>query len=183
MFPADSLEIVLLGEAAGELGGSEYLKVAHGLVRGRPAAVDLDRERALQRLLVDAARDGLLRSAHDCAEGGFAVTLAECSVESGGVGARVELPAPAGPDDRFALVRALFGEAPSRVVVSALPEERDRLLARARAFSVPASVIGHTGGERLTISVAGAVVAAIGLDEAEQAWDNGLTRHFETAVA
>ena len=183
VFPADGLEIVLLGDAAGELGGSEYLKLAHGLVRGRPAAVDLDRERALQTLLVEAARDGLIRSAHDCAEGGFAVTLAECCVESGGVGARVELPAPVGPDDRFVLVRALFGEAPSRVVVSVPSEERDRLCARAHALSVPATPIGRTGGERLTISVAGEVVADVGLDEAEQAWGNGLTRHFEHVVA
>ena len=183
VFPADSLEIVLLGDVAGELGGSEYLKLAHGLVRGRPAAVDLDRERALQTLLVDAARDGLIRSAHDCAEGGFAVTLAECCVESGGVGARVELPGPAGPNDRFALVRALFGEAPSRVVVSVPPEACEQLRARARALSVPATVIGRTGGERLTISVAGEVVAAVGLDEAEQAWANGLTRHFEHVAA
>ena len=60
---------------------------------------------------------------------------------------------------------------------------RDRLLARARALSVPATVIGQTGGERLAISVAGAVVADIGLGAAEQAWANGLTRHFEAAVA
>ena len=183
VFPAGGLEIVLLGDASGELGGSEYLTVAHGLVAGRPAAVDLHRERALQTLLVDAARDRLIRSAHDCAEGGFAVTLAECCVESGGVGARVELSGPTGPDDRFLLVRALFGEAPSRVLVSASPGERDRLLGRARELSVPATVIGQTGGERLAISIAGAVVADIGLDEAEQAWANGLTRHFEPAVA
>ena len=183
VFPAVGLEIVLLGDAAGELGGSEYLTLAHGLVGGRPAAVDLDRERALQTLLVDVARDGLIGSAHDCAEGGFAVTLAECCVESGGVGARVELSGPGGPDDRFLLVRALFGEAPSRVVVSAPPGKRDRLFACARALSVPATVIGHTGGERLAISVAGVGVADIGLVEAEQAWANGLTRYFEAAVA
>ena len=149
VFPDEGLEIVLLGDAAGELGGSEYLKVAHGLVRGRPAPVDLARERALQTVLVEAARDRLIRSAHDCAEGGFAVTLAECCVESGGVGAQVDLPAPVGADDRFAPVRGLFGEAPSRVIVSASPGQRARLLARARALSVPGIVIGHTGGQRV----------------------------------
>ncbi len=179
VFPAERLEIVLLGDAAGALGGSEYLKVAHGLVRGRPAPVDLARERALQRLLVEAARDRLIRSAHDCAEGGFAVTLAECCAESGGVGAQVDLSAPVGPDDRFAWVRALFGEAPSRVVVSVTPEQRDRLLACARVLSVPASVIGHTGGDRLTILVGGEIVASVRLDEAEQAWAYGLSRHLE----
>ena len=183
VFPADGLEVVLLGDPAGALGGSEYLKMAHALVRGRPAAVELDRERALQTLLVEAARDGLIRSAHDCAEGGFGVTLAECCVESGGVGVRVDLPEPVGPDDGFALVRTLFGEAPSRVVVSVSSGERDRLLARARALSVPAVVIGQTGGARLAISVAGAVAAEVGLDEAERAWANGLTRHFDHAAA
>lgn len=183
VFPAVGLEIVLLGDVAGDLGGSEYLTLAHGLVGGRPAAVDLDRERVLQTLLVEAARDGLIRSAHDCAEGGFAVTLAECCVESGGIGARVALSGTGGPDDRFLLVRALFGEAPSRVVVSVPPGKRDRLLGRARALSVPARVIGQTGGDRLAISVAGAIVADIGLGEAERTWANGLTRYFEHAVA
>jgi phosphoribosylformylglycinamidine synthase len=183
LFPADGLDIVLLGDPAGALGGSEYLKVAHGLVRGRPAALDLDRERALQQVLVDAARDRVICSAHDCAEGGFAVTLAECCVEGGGVGARVDLAGPDAADDRFALVRALFGEAPSRVVVSVASGERDRLLAHARELSVPATLIGQTGGESLTIAVAGDVVADIGLDAAEQAWADGLTRHFESAAA
>ena len=182
IFPDEGLEIVLLGDAAGELGCSEYLKVAHGLVRGRPAPVDLARERALQTVLVEAARDRLIRSAHDCAEGGFAVTLAECCVESGGVGAQVDLPAPVGADDRFAPVRGLFGEAPSRVIVSASPGQRARLLERARALSVPAIVIGHTGGDRLTISVDDEVVVAVGLEEAEQEWASGLTRYFEPAV-
>ena len=141
VFPAVGLEIVLLGDAAGDLGGSEYLTLAHGLVGGRPAAVDLDRERALQTLLVEAARDGLIRSAHDCAEGGFAVTLAECCVESGGIGARVALSGTGGPDDRFLLVRALFGEAPSRVVVSVPLGKRDRLLGRARGL-LPVGGVG-----------------------------------------
>ncbi|MDP6579421.1 MAG: phosphoribosylformylglycinamidine synthase subunit PurL [Vicinamibacterales bacterium] len=183
LFPAEGLDIVLLGDPAGALGGSEYLKVAHGMARGRPAALDLDRERALQQVLVEAARGRLICSAHDCAEGGFAVTLAECCVEGGGVGARVELAEPAEADDRFALVCALFGEAPSRVVVSVASGQRDRLLAHARELSVPATVIGQTGGDRLAISVAGEVVADIGLDEAEQAWMGGLTRHFEHVAA
>ncbi|MEE2791577.1 MAG: phosphoribosylformylglycinamidine synthase subunit PurL [Acidobacteriota bacterium] len=182
MFPEAGLDIVLLGDASGVLDGSEYLKITHGLVRGRPAAVDLCRERVLQTLLVETARDGLLRSAHDCADGGFAVTLAECCVESAGGGARVELPATAEPDDGFGLVRALFGEAPSRVVVSVSDAERDGLLERANAVSVPAAVIGKTGGDRLTVTVGGAVVADIGLDEAESSWTNGLTQHFEQVV-
>ena len=76
--------IVLLGEGRGELGGSEYLKVVHGLVRGVPPALDLDAERALQALLVALADERLVRSAHDCSDGGLAVTLAECCFDTGG---------------------------------------------------------------------------------------------------
>ena len=183
VFPAAGLDIVLLGDASGALGGSEYLKVAHGLVRGRPAPVDLVGERALQTLLVEAADDGLIHSAHDGAEGGLAVTLAECSIDSGGIGAQVELPTPAGPDDGFAVVGALFGEAPSRVVVSVAPEQRDRLLARASEVSVPAVVVGQTGGTRLSIAVDGDIAADIALSEAEEAWAEGFARHFEHTAA
>ena len=179
LFPSPDLDIVLLGDAAGALGGSEYLKMAHGLVRGRPAPVDLDRERALQALLVEAAEARWIRSAHDCAEGGLAVTLAECCIEAGGVGAAVNLPWPAGSDDRFGVVRTLFGEAPSRVVVSAASAARDRLLSRARALRVPAHVVGRTGGDRISVAVSDVTVAAIGLDAAEQAWGNGFARHFD----
>ena len=83
--------IVLLGEDRGELGGSEYLKVAHGLVRGRPPAIDLEAERALQTLLVDLADRRLVGSAHDCSDGGLAVTLAECCFDAGGMGAEIAI--------------------------------------------------------------------------------------------
>ncbi len=186
VFPEPDLEIVLLGDPAGGLGGSEYLKQAHGLVRGAPAPVDLDRERALQELLVDAARGRWIRSAHDGSDGGLAVTLAECCVESGAVGAQVDLPESVESierDDRFGVVQALFGEAPSRVVVSVATGQRERLLSRARERAVPAVVIGRTGGDRIRLAVAGEQVADIGLDEAEQAWGQGLTRHFETVAS
>ena len=74
--------VILLGESRDELGGSEYLKVVHGLIRGVPPSLDLAREAALQRVLVEGAAAGLIRSAHDCAEGGLAVTMAECCFDS-----------------------------------------------------------------------------------------------------
>jgi len=169
---------VLLGHPPGALGGSEYLKMAHGLVRGRPAPVDLNRERALQMLLVEAATNQWIGSAHDCAEGGLAVAVAECCVEGSGVGARIDVPETMESDDGFGAVRAFFGEAPSRVVVSVMSGTRDSLLGRARDLSVPASVIGRTGGETISLALSGEPVAEIGLDDAEQAWGQGLTRPF-----
>ena len=183
IFPAAGLDVVLLGDPAGGLGGSEYLKRVHGLVRGRPAPVDFDREAALQRLVVDASRRGMLCSAHDCAEGGFAVALAECSIESGGVGASVDLPVLAGPNDRFGLLRTLFGEAPSRIIVSVTRAGQTELLARARDLGVPVAVIGRTGGDRVTVSLSGRVVADVAIEAAEHAWATGLARHFEPPAA
>ncbi len=83
-FKGEGHDVVLLGEGLGELGGSEYLNTIHGLVRGKPPQLDLDRERALIALLVRAAADGLLQSAHDCSDGGLAVALAECCLRHGG---------------------------------------------------------------------------------------------------
>src|SRR5690606_32111796 len=91
VFPAEGLDIVLFGANHGELGGSEYLLTLHGLLRGQPPVLDLERERALQQLLVRLAADGLIRSAQDCAEGGLAVALAECCFDTGGLGAAVDL--------------------------------------------------------------------------------------------
>ena len=105
-------EVVLLGDAYGELGGSEYLKVIHGLVQGQPPDLDLGKERALIALLTQAAASGLLRSAHDCSDGGLAVTLAECTFDTGGIGVTADLPREA------SLAAALFGESASRAVVS-----------------------------------------------------------------
>src|SRR5436190_20124114 len=85
--------IVLLGGAGGELGGSEYLKVVHGLVRGVPPSLDLDAERSLQDVLVALAGERLMHSAHDCSDGGLAVTLAECCFDTGSIGADVSIGA------------------------------------------------------------------------------------------
>ena len=74
--------VVLLGESRDELGGSEYLKTMHDLIRGVPPSLDLSREAALQKVLVEGAAAGIIRSAHDCAEGGLAVTIAECCFDS-----------------------------------------------------------------------------------------------------
>jgi phosphoribosylformylglycinamidine synthase len=76
-FRSEGDVVVLLGESRDELGGSEYLQLCHKMIRGVPPALDLDREASLQRLLVQAAAAGILSSAHDCAEGGLAVTVAE----------------------------------------------------------------------------------------------------------
>jgi phosphoribosylformylglycinamidine synthase subunit PurL len=176
--------IVLIGDGAGELGGSEYLKVAYDLVRGRPPALDLERERALQHLLVELAQERLLRSAHDCSDGGLAVTIAECAFDTGGVGADVSIDTvQVARNERINIAAALFGESSSRVVVTAGPGDFTAVLERAAAAKVPARVIGETGGNRLRMAVGGAVVIDQPVDAAERVFGSAIERYFQKRVA
>jgi phosphoribosylformylglycinamidine synthase len=169
--PGDA--IVLLGEDREEFGGSEYLKTIHGIVRGDAPAVDLARERALQGLIVQLIGAGLVRSAHDCSDGGAAITIAESCFSASGVGATVELGA----------VAELFSETASRIVISVEASKEQDVLARAAAASVPARRIGTTGGSRITISAAGQKAVDVSVAEAEHVWSTAIEHFFKRAVA
>jgi phosphoribosylformylglycinamidine synthase len=143
--------IVVLGRTAGALGGSAYWVVLRSFTGGAPAPVDLQAEHRLQRLLVDGAARGLLRSAHDCSEGGLAVAAAEAAI--GGphadapFGATLDLRghAPGVADEAL-----LFGEDGARAVVSCRAGNLDALLELARDHGVPAhpaGVVGEPDGE------------------------------------
>ncbi len=182
-FGDEDLAIVLLGDNRGELGGSEYLKRVHRLVRGVPPAIDLAIERSLQSWLVSAARDGLLRSAHDCSDGGFAIALAECCFDTGGIGADVDIPAAPASAAGWSGVATLFGESASRVLVSVEPRAVDELMARARTAGVPAWHIGRTGGKRVRISIEQAGALDVALTEAESLWATALERALARRAA
>jgi phosphoribosylformylglycinamidine synthase len=176
--------IVLFGEGRGELGGSEYLETVHDLVRGLPPALDLSAERALQHLLVDLAAERLIYSAHDCSDGGLAITLAECCFGNAGLGAEASIDGVnVGQDSRLNDAAALFGESASRVVVSATPDNVTDILQRAAAAHVPARVIGETGGNRLRIAVAGRVIVDLLVDDAERVWSTAIEQVFARKVA
>ena len=183
-FQAAGDAIVLLGEGRGELGGSEYLKVAHGAVQGMPPSLDLKSERALQTLLVALADARLMRSAHDCSDGGLAVTLAECAFDSDGIGADVSIDSVAvARNDVTNRAAALFGESATRVVVSVAPDATAEMLKRAKDAGVPARVIGRTGGNELRIAVGGHVAIAVAIADAERAWSNAVEQYFTKRVA
>jgi phosphoribosylformylglycinamidine synthase len=189
-FRDSGADVVLLGDTFGELGGGEYLKVLHALARGVPPQLDLDRERALQRLLADAALAGVLRSAQDCSDGGLAVALAECCFETGGIGAEVDVPGADVPGAAGLLgprvfndIATLFGESASRVLVSVAAGQTARLLDMARAAGVPARTVGRTGGLRLTIAIDGRPVIDVAVAEAEQVWATAIERHVNSRAA
>ena len=141
-FPGSGRAVYLLGETNAELGGSEYAATVLGRVSGHPPQLDLERERHLIRFLADAARQDVLASAHDCAEGGLAVALAEAAI-AGGTGFAVSLRGDLPPHVE------LFSESASRVVVSVEAAKAEALEALAAFHQVPFERLGETGGPRL----------------------------------
>jgi len=164
--------IVLLGRTSEELGGSEYLAVIHGKRAGKPPRVDLNRERALQELMVAASAQGLLASAHDCSDGGLAVTLAECCMIEGDRprGATVNPPSIVRSPQTLRTDALLFGESAGRIVVSCERRHLEPLLALATRHGVVAAEVGKVGGTRLTI---GSWIE-VPVEDLSAAWRSGL---------
>jgi phosphoribosylformylglycinamidine synthase len=170
-FPRPGLFVYVLGETFAELGGSEFAETVLGQVTGMPPALDLARERALHELLVGAAADALLASAHDCADGGLAVALAECAIATGhgfAVTVATDLPPHV----------ALFSESASRALVSVAPEDEDAFTALAARLGVPARRIGETGGPRAVIE--GAIDVPVA--ELAEVWETAIPRLLGEAV-
>jgi phosphoribosylformylglycinamidine synthase II len=176
--------LILLGEGRGELGGSEYLKVGHGLVRGLPPALDLNAERALQNLVVSLAESRAIHSAQDCSEGGLAVAVSECCFGGEGIGAQISIDGlSVSADAKMNEAAALFGESASRVVVSVTPEQVTEVLQAAAAAGVPARVIGETGGNLLRMAVGGRVAVDVPIGDAERVWSSTIEQAFTKRVA
>jgi len=174
-WPHTGSSVLLLGPPrGGPLGGSEYLRQrCDGAILGQPPTLDLSLEAKLQQLLlalITATPDRLILSAHDVSDGGLAVALAECCV--GGppsstasshtpsrLGAVVKLP--------FGepLTEALFGEAPSRVLVTTEPHRVEDVLRKARRRGVPMTELGTVGGDRLVLRRGGETIIDAGVDE------------------
>jgi phosphoribosylformylglycinamidine synthase II len=166
----DSGDLVFLLGAAlrgseGSLGGSEYLELAHHLVRGKPS-IDLALERRVQRCCLEAIRRGFIKSAHDCSDGGLAVAIAESCV-AGDVGFRGERWRMEGRLDDF-----LFGELQSRIVVSLSSGSAAKLENMAARWRVPLALLGRVGGRRLLMED----YIDLPLAKIAKVWGRGLER-------
>lgn len=155
--------VLMIGSSHNDLGGSEYLKVEHGHVAGRPPGLDLTRERAVHRMILSAAQSGYLHSAHDCAEGGMLVALAEACL-LGGLGVRCPAMRPEPP---LRLDAAFFGESPSRFIVSVPSRAMPEMQSLARRHNVELSLLGLAGGE--TIEFEGQM--KVSLADLRTAWE------------
>ncbi len=141
--------VVLLGDNTDEIGGSEYLQRIHKVVAGAPPRCDLAAEGVLIDTLLESIAEGAIRSAHDCADGGLAVALAECVMmdRARQTGADIDLSAWSS----LPLRALLFGEAQGRVVVTT--PDPAAVLATAKRHGVPASVIGTVREDTGTLDV------------------------------
>ncbi len=145
--------VLLVGEATPGLAGSEYARLAGVALEDGPPSIDLAREAALQRFVRDAAARGLLASAQDVSAGGLAVALAECALwgrDDTGIGAVLRVGVASSP------AVDLFGESPSRLVVSTRPRFVPALVLLARHHGLPVDELGVVGGDKLVIELAGA---------------------------
>jgi phosphoribosylformylglycinamidine synthase len=181
-FAAAGRTIVLLraGEAAditdveSEFGSSEYAKEILGALWGYPPELDLEKEAALQKAVIELIQQGLVGSVHDCADGGVAVALAEKGFAKG-VGARANL-ASGGLPSEF----ALFGEDASRIVLSCDPENVSRIQQVADRYGIAADVLGETIPERLEISLDGRVVVSAAVSDLNSTYESTLEASLRT---
>lgn len=169
--------IVLLGETYAELGGSEYLAAYHGLEQGCPPKLCWDRERAVQAVVLSGIKKGYIASAHDCAEGGLAIALAEScfSPPEAKLGIQVAMK-----DQGLRLDALLFSESQSRIIVSLKKNDLARLSRLARKYSLPVQVLGRVIPERFCIEVGGwGKICDLSIAEVKRQWQTGLTGYLE----
>ena len=186
-FDRDGDVVVLVGEATTGLSGSEYASLAGTAPEDGPPTLDLDRERALQAFIREAVSRELVTSAQDVSGGGLAVALAESAMWGAGdrgIGARLRLTVTHSP------AVDLFGESPSRVVVSCPSRFVAALILLARQHGLPVEELGLVGGDRLVIELSGggATGAAeergsrvadaldVAVMDLRHAWEHGLPR-------
>lgn len=166
-FKAEGDVIVLLGDTYAELHGTEYQKVFHKEISGRPPQIDLDKEQRVQRLTLQAIRKGLVQSAHDLADGGLAVALAESAI-AGGLGAEIVW------EDSLRMDQALFSESQSRILLSVKRDALNELIQLAVAQGVTATELGKVGGNRFRITYNNKQAIEMALADITSVWKGEL---------
>ena len=161
--------VVLIGETKEDLGGTEFLERVCGQVAGELPQLDLEKEKSVQNACLEAIRVGLINSAHDCSDGGLAVTLAESCFSSHGreaIGAELEWAT------KLSSLAELFSESPSRIVVSVSAANLDSLAEICGRHNAPYTAIGRIGGMALRITLNGEQIINEQVSALENIWRN-----------
>src|SRR5688572_26280971 len=184
-FKNDGDVIAMLGTTQDDLSMSEYAVSVGGVTTaeitaaGKVPTLDLERELAVQKACLEAAEAGLLLSAHDCADGGLAVALAELCFSSlgrEGIGADVDLTGPLGP------TALLFSESPSRIIISFDASVAGAVQEIAERNNAPFAILGRVGGTGLRISINGLEAVASEVAELEAPWRTSLSATLQAEV-
>jgi phosphoribosylformylglycinamidine synthase len=179
------------------LGGSAYLQVVHGKKNGSPPRCDLEVAKTLHTTLIGLIQSGLVKSAHDCSEGGLAVALAESCISQliaretpRLIGATIDFSSVGTTSTSSQIMNGdavervptavrldalLFGETQSRIVISCKPLDAVKVVERAKLMGVPAVQIGKVGGDKLTVKTAAGEFSTP-LTELHDAWWNSIAR-------
>lgn len=167
--------IILLGVTKEELGGSQYLKEIHQLVKGDCPDLDLNLENAVCVTALEAIRKGYVNSAHDCSEGGLAAALAECCIsdKENMIGAVID-------NLNFNIRKdaLLFGETQSRIILSCSKKVVTKIRAIAKKHKSPYSIIGQTDGKNLIILNKDKKIIDLPLELLSQKWRSGLPKYI-----
>jgi len=167
---------VSLQPGATTLGGSEYLAVIHRTIAGHPPIADLELERQVQSVCRQGIRQGWVQSAHDCAEGGLAIALAECCM-SGQLGAEVQLPVPQKSENRWD--HLLFAEGGARILVSVSAEQVETWESYLRNhLSTAWQKLGRVGGETLSLTADNLMLIKASLEEMGDRWSKAIERRL-----
>jgi phosphoribosylformylglycinamidine synthase len=177
--------IALLGTTQNDLAMSEYavsiggVTTAEIVAAGKVPVLDMEQEIGVQKACLEAAEAGLLLSAHDCSDGGLAVTLAEWCFSSLGrdaIGADVDLKGELSP------TVLLFSESPSRIVITFDSADARVVQEIAERNNAPFALLGRVGGTRLTIGVNGSEGVAIEVSEIEAVWRSALSGKLQAEI-
>jgi len=169
-------EVLIVGETFRELGGSEYYYTIHGIEGGKPPIVRFEQERKTLEFVLEAARRGLLKAAHDCSKGGIAVSLAVMSIKSG-LGADVDVAAI--PAEEMRLDELLFSESHSRFIISTSNEMAEECFKLARKHHVTLSSIGRVKDDGIfLLRFKGEKSLLCKVDDIIEAWKKGFERRM-----
>jgi phosphoribosylformylglycinamidine synthase subunit PurL len=181
-FKAAGNIIAVLGETNDDLSVSEYaatvkgLSTDHMIQHGVVPKLDLNKERAVQNVCLKLIETGLIRSAHDCSEGGLAVAIAECcfsSLNRNAIGADIDLTEELPP------TVLLFSESPSRIIISFEESSLEQIKEIAKQEGCPLTTIGKVGGDKLNVKHNGEELISLNVDELESVWRKAIEKKLE----
>jgi len=183
-FKAEGDLIALLGNTKDDLSVSEYAQTILGfstdeLIESGAVVpvIDLDLEKQVQEICLRLADAQLLKSAHDCSDGGLATAIAEScfsSLNRKAIGAEINLK-----NEDLSIEALLFSESPSRIIVSFTAENLEKIRLTAQEANCPFELIGTIGGDKLRIKANDSEIVSASLAELETVWKNSLEKHLE----